>query len=381
MDRSGGAERIYCELANFLAEAGHKVTCLYFDGKKGDAFYRLDHRIERINLFRKPGIAAHRRAEWSRFLPAAVKHRAEWDLENAFFVRQLNDYFRLAKPDVAISLLPPANTPTLLAARGTPVKVIACNHNVPEQDYENPQRWSSNPVDRQYRLKALDNAAGIHVLFPEFGTWFPDHLQDRIVAIPNYISPDFVPPDPLPAREKTILAVGRLAGVKNYMQLIESWAAIAHDFPDWTVRIFGVGPQRQQMKDKIISLGVSRSVEMPGHRSELSDEYARASIFCHPALFEGFGLSPAEALFLGAPVVSYADCAGVNQFVKNGYNGLAVARDSDKDELAAGLRTLIEDDELRLRLGRNGPESVSEFTFDRYKTRWLDLIKTQTGMT
>ena len=372
--RSGGAERIYCELANILADAGYRVTCLYFDGKDGEIFYHISHAVERINLFGKPYSRARRKAKIARLIFPKNLARAEWELENGFFISQLHDYFRYTNPAVAISLMPPANTPALLASTGTDVKVVATNHNVPAQDYDNPKRWSANSVDRELRVKALDNAAAIHVLFPEFGEWFPAHLKNRIVDIPNYVSPDFQRPDHFVHRENTILAVGRLTEVKNYLQLLRSWANIANDYPDWKVKIYGIGPQLKLMKEEIGRLGLAGRVELPGHKADLAGEYAKASVFCHPALFEGFGLSPAEALFMETPVVCYADCAGVNQFVKDGYNGLAVARESDKDELALALRRLIENESLRASLGKNGPESVSGFTIERYKNNWLNLI-------
>lgn len=370
--RSGGAERIYCELANLLSDSGYRVTCLYFDQKETDPFYHISSAAERINLYGRPRLWVRRRGRLAKILPKRSRYKIEWDLENDFFIRQLSDYFALAKPDVAISVMPPANTPTLLASAGTKVKVVPTNHNVPEQDYQNPQRWSPNPVDRDLRLKALDHAAAIHVLFEEFGKWFPPHLQERIIAIPNYVSPSF---QKIQAeKENIILGVGRLAEVKNYLQLIRSWSTIAGEFPEWKVRIYGVGPQLKILKEEIGRLGLNGRVELPGHRSDLAEEYARASIFCHPAHFEGFGLSPAEALFMGTPVVCYADCAGVNQFVRDGYNGIAASR-SDGDDLARALRVLITDRALRDRLGSNGPESVSRFTLERYKANWLNLIE------
>ena len=99
------------------------------------------------------------------------------------------------------------------------------------------------------------------------------------------------------------------------------------------------------------------------------------SIFCHPAYFEGFGLSVAEALALRMPVVAFSDCAGVNEFVFDGYNGLMVERAGGAQALATALKRLIEDEGLRRRLGDNGPESVARFTEERYAQGWIDLIE------
>jgi glycosyltransferase involved in cell wall biosynthesis len=378
--RSGGAERIYCELANILTDSGYRVTCLHFDTKDTPPFYAISTKAEVINLYGNAKTKRQRRAMLIQRLPfvtANAKNQAQWDEKNDFFLSQLRDYFRLTKPALAISLMPPSNTVALLAAAGTPVKVVATNHNVPKEDYESPHRWDPNPLDRRLRKEVLEHAAAIHVLFPSFGDWFPPHLQERVVAIPNYVSPEFARRTKA-ERDKLILAVGRLAEVKNYMQLVRSWATLANDFPDWKVIVYGTGPQQRELRDEIAKLGIANSFVLGGHRSDLGREYARAAIFCHPAHFEGFGLSPAEALHMSVPVVSYADCAGVNQFVKDGYNGLAVDRNGSDDALAKGLRRLMEDETLRETLGRNGPQSVSEFTLDRYRANWIKVIETLT---
>ncbi|MBN9021771.1 MAG: glycosyltransferase [Rhizobiales bacterium] len=377
-ERSGGAERIYVELANMLAARGYEVTCLHYDQSRGKPFFPLDPRIELINLHPDPVPFGYRLRRWASrrpFFPASLRQKWGWAAANDIFVAQLRDYFTLRRPDVVLTFMPPANTPALLAAAGTGVKVIPTNHNVPEEDYTSPERWDPNPIDREVRLAALDHAARIHVIFPRFGDWFPSHLQSRIVAMPNYVSEEILEARPAPQREPIILAVGRLAKVKNYATLLDAWALIARDHPQWKVVIYGVGPQLKVLKAEAQRLGVEDSFILAGHRGNLGEEYARMSIFCHPAHFEGFGLSPAEALALGMPVVAFADCPGVNEFVFDGENGLMVDRAGGPAALAAALRRLIEDEALRRRLGDAGPASVASFTQEQYAERWIALIE------
>lgn len=378
VNRSGGAERIYCELASMLAARGYEVTCLHYDAVPGKPFFAIDPRVEVINLHPAPPPLGHRLARWlSRrfFVPRSLRETWGWFATNDIFIAQLRDYFTLRKPDVALTFMPPANTPALLAAAGTGIKVVPTNHNVPLEDYTSPERWDPNPIDRKMRLEALDHAARIHVIFPRFGDWFPDHLRARVVAMPNYVSGEILRATPQKVREPYILAVGRLAGVKNYDTLLEAWALIAKDHPEWKVVVYGAGPQLKTLKAEAKRLDVEESFLLPGHRGNLGEEYARMSIFCHPAYFEGFGLSAAEALALGMPVVAFSDCAGVNEFVVDGYNGLMVDRAGGAPALAAALKRLIEDEALRRRLGDNGPESVAGFTAERYAQRWIDLIE------
>ncbi len=381
-DRSGGAERIYVELASMLAERGYEVTCLHFDHSRAKPFFDLHPRVELINLHPERIPYRHRLARWASrraFFPKSLREKWGWFAANDIFIGQLRDYFAYRRPDVAVTFMPPANTPALLAAAGTGIKVIPTNHNVPAEDYTSRERWDPSAIDRAARLAALDHAARIHVIFPRFGDWFPQHLQARIVAMPNYVSEEILRAVPKPVREPRILAVGRLAKVKNYHTLLAAWALIAGDHPEWKVVIYGVGPQLKVLKAEAQRLGVEDSFLLEGHRGNLGEEYARLSIFCHPAHFEGFGLAAAEALALGMPVVAYADCPGVSEFVVDGVNGLMVDRKGGAEALAAALRTLIEDADLRRRLGEAGPASVAGFTQARYAERWIEVIEEVTG--
>lgn len=383
----GGAERLYVELAAILHELGYRVTCLYY----GSNLRREDVLLGRVATVRNLATNAARqlspllksrkfRAMALQFLRVGYLHPATahaiWQWTHGRFTRALADFFNRERPDVAISFLPPANTPTLIAAQGTRVKVICTNHNVPAADYDDPSRWDPNPHDRRLRLKMLDSAAAIHLLQDSFTTWFPAHLQGRLVVVPNYVSPEIRNVSGRPAREKLVLAAGRLAKVKSYSTLVQAWARIAARFPDWRVEIYGDGPLRGRLLDEVRRLGVEKSFYIAGYTSNIAEAYSRAAIFCHPALFEGFGLSVAEALALGVPVVAFKDCAGVNTFAIDGYNAIMVDREDAASSLAAGLSRLMENEELRQRLAANGPESVDRYTVEAYAQRWSNILST-----
>jgi glycosyltransferase involved in cell wall biosynthesis len=385
LDRSGGAERLYCELANMLAEAGYAVTCLYYDNAEGAPFYPLRDDVERINLAEigSSVLKATRGSRLQRRILAALTRSWFggflnpwlWRAVNGKFVDQLEDFYRFRRPALVISFLPPANTPALQAARRVPVPVIPTNHNVPQEDYLSRRRWDPNPYDRKLRLELLDYAARVHVLSSTFAGWFPKHLRDRVVVVPNYVSPEIRQTPPRAERDKVVLAVGRLAETKNYAVLIEAWSLIANEFPDWKVVLYGDGPLRAKLQGMAERLNVGASFILAGQHSALGEEYAKASLFCHPALFEGFGLVAAEALALQLPVVAFSDCAGVNEFVEDGVNGLLIERQAGAPALAAALKRLIGDEALRERLGANGPPSVATFTPEAYRAIWLGLVE------
>jgi glycosyltransferase involved in cell wall biosynthesis len=94
------------------------------------------------------------------------------------------------------------------------------------------------------------------------------------------------------------------------------------------------------------------AVEWLGQRDDIPTILARSQIACLPSYREGLPRSLLEAMAAGLPIVS-TDVPGCREAVRHGENGLLVpARDSVA--LAAALRTLIEDAELRRRFGDAG---------------------------
>jgi glycosyltransferase involved in cell wall biosynthesis len=380
--RVGGAERLFCDVANLFADDGYEVRIFYCDPSPAAIPYRLSPRVTRINLWGKSA----RSASWYRWLDHLArgypkkKARApiDWLAKNLYFTRRLYAAARGAKPDVIISFLPPANTPSLLAGFLARVPVVPTNHNVPEQDYRSLIRWDQNPIDRALRFWSLHTAARIHVLFPGFAEWFPARLRKKISPISNFVSPDFL--DGLDqrrgaARKQEVLGVGRLAHNKNYGVLVEAWALLAPRFPDWRLKLYGGGPLRGAIATRIAELGLGGVVELCGHEMDIKQRYLEAEILCHPALFEGFGLSVAEALACGLPVVAFADCAGVNEFVHDGDNGLLADRGGGAEALAETLGRLMGDAELRERLRARAPASVAEFNVERFRAGWREILE------
>jgi len=385
--RSGGAERLFCDLVNMLADDGYDVTALYCDSSKRPPLFPLSPKVTRLNLWgRSARRALHYRAldllgkQYDQSADPAPLNNIlapfDWLSKNLYFIRRLHAVMAQGKPDVVISFLPPANTPSLLASWRTSAKVIPTNHNVPEQDYRSELRWDQNPLDRWLRLWSLKAAARVHVLFPTFGEWFPQSVRDKIVVISNCVSPEF---NSLPRdgeRRREIIAAGRLAPVKNYMALVEAWGLLADKHSDWVVKIYGVGPQKNKLAARIAELNLGHVVKLMGHCGDMKTAYMEGQILCHPALHEGFGLSVAEALTCGLAVVAFSDCPGVNEFVFDRDNGLMVDRELGAEGLAAALDELICNDELRAEIQGRAPVSVEKFSQEAFRTRWAEVIDT-----
>ena len=80
-----------------------------------------------------------------------------------------------------------------------------------------------------------------------------------------------------------------------------------------------------------------------------------------------------EAMSAGLPVVAYHSCPAVNELVRDGETGLLV--DDGVDALAEGLKKLMENQELRERMGRVAHESMKEFAPEKIWDQWEALMQ------
>jgi len=159
-----------------------------------------------------------------------------------------------------------------------------------------------------------------------------------------------------PAEPPEILFAGRLSPEKGILELVEATQGLS-------LVVAGDGPLRDRV---------------PGARGfvphdELLGLYERAAIVACPSRREGFGVSCAEAMAYGRPVVASA-VGGLLDLVVDGETGLHVPP-RDPAALRAALERLLADPELRARLGAAAREraarllsweSVTEATLRAY---------------
>jgi glycosyltransferase involved in cell wall biosynthesis len=348
----GGTERVLADLANGLARRGHHVTVASFDGPGDPPFYAFEEAVLRRAL----AIGDVRRGT-----------RGSEALRRSLSLRRLT---REMRPDVAIGLMHSAYIPLGIGALGTGIPVIASEH-IAYQHYRT----------RRFEAALLRLAPAISrtitVISPAIRDGFPPRLRRRMEVVPNPVSvhdrrPADVAGENLPA--KTVLAVGRLEAQKDHRTLVSAFARLASAFPDWNLRIVGEGSLRAELEAQVSALGLESRIAMPGATPRIDDEYVGAQLFAMPSSYESFGLTTAEALSHGLPVVGFADCPGTNELVKDGVNGVLVSGADREAALAEGLASMMSSCERRLRLGASGPASIEAFAPDKIVDVWEALL-------
>lgn len=346
----GGAERVLALVTRALARRGHDVTLASFDRPDEAPFYPLDPAVRHLRL----GIGDTARGTGAG--------------EALGRIRALRRLARELRPDVAVGFMHSSYVPLGLALAGTAIPAVGSEHI----SYEH------------YRTRRLQAALlrlaplllrTITVLSPAVRDGFPSSLRRRMTVVPNPVEVEVgQPADVVGGSQKILLAVGRLEEQKDHIVLIDAFARLAGDFADWRLRIVGEGALRPQLEAQVRRQRLERRVALPGATRAVEAEYGSAQLFAMPSSYESFGLTTAEALAHGLPVVGFADCPGTNELIRDGVNGLLVAGADRAAALAEGLAKLMASPELRRRLGGAGPASIEPFAPERVADIWEALL-------
>ena len=370
VNAKGGAEKVFCDMANALARRGFDVSAICFDENKGLPGYPLDETVRFINahdgvnhsLF--DGKFAIKVRSWSpsknqrkinRFLLTYRKHqegigRALERLKDVdiFISFQLQTTFVLRR-------LLDVKTPIVTMLHGNPG--FYCNSTL-----------------FPFLKNSLEELSVVQVLRPEFVEEARKYIKNvPIIVIPN-VAPQYNESSNL--RKKKIINVARLDPEKDPALLVRAFALLKDQFPDWTCEWWGetsINPSlTKQIEELIAREGLEKRFLLKGVTNDVSKQLRDASIFAFPSETEGFSLALAEGFAMGLPAVGRKDCPSVNTLIRDGENGFLT--DSTPEAFAQGLARLMQSEELRRRFGAQGKEDMKVFSADRVWGAWEKLI-------
>jgi glycosyltransferase involved in cell wall biosynthesis len=134
-------------------------------------------------------------------------------------------------------------------------------------------------------------------------------LRQPIAVIPNGIDMPEPVPDALErtARERIVLSLGRLHPKKGLEMLLQAWAKVEPAYPGWRLSLIGPGEKRYADELRAMSRGLGLGGVSFGravYGAAKWDAYRMADLFVLPSLNENFGLTVAEALAAGMPVIA-----------------------------------------------------------------------------
>ncbi|MGW7087737.1 glycosyltransferase family 4 protein [Streptomyces sp. NPDC054871] len=365
----GGTIRTTYNLANTLAEQ-HDVEIISVFRHRDEPVFSPDSRVRLSHLvdMRKesPGYEGEA-AEALR--PARTFPSAEgrYDQYSALTDRRIAEHLSSVSADVVVGTRPGLNVHLARETTRGPLRVGQEHLTLDSHSKElRRQLRSVYP-----RLDVLTTTTEADARAYRRKMRLPGvHVQ----AVPNPVpAPGIEPAD---GNQKWVVAAGRLAPVKRYDLLIRAFDQVRAERPDWRLRIYGGGKQKDKLRALIDELGLYNHVFLMGPAHPIEPEWAKGSIAAVTSSLESFGMTIVEAMRCGLPVVA-TDCPhGPGEIIDNGVDGRLVEV-GNPDAIAGGLLELINNDTLRRRMAGAALEDSERFDPVRIAERYDAMF---TGM-
>lgn len=363
---AGGVERVLTLKVNYFAEHfGYDITVILTEGQGKPYFYPLSDKIKVINL--NIGFEELWTCSFAKKIFVYLKKQCQ-------FKNVLTKELMRIRPDVTISLLRREINFINDICDGS--RKIGEMH-INRANYRNFEVNDSNFLKKIFarfwmrslvsKLRKLDSFV---VLTEEDKSAWPE--LRNICVIPDPLS--FIPAQHSLLSNKRVIAVGRYVYQKGFDLLLQAWAKIEKQFPDWELAIFGDGnsePYKQQMEE----LGIDSSrCHLNGPTADIQKEYVNSSVFAFSSRFEGFGMVLVEAMACGLPVVSFACPCGPKDIIKDGEDGLLV-ENGNVEAFAGSLSQLMQNPSLCQSMATAGKTNVQRFYMDQIAMRWKSLFE------
>lgn len=346
----GGAEKVACNLANFLVKE-NKVTILTLS-PPSNSDYSINEKVERVELINS------NKFNTSNFI-----------LKNTFRWFALRKYLKTKKSNVFVTMLPGTINLLLINRKIIKAPIIISERGDPFK------RYNSSKIQKQIMKLLYPKADGYVFQTPDALKYYKEIIKEGII-IPNAVNENenFNSKNVLNENENTFIAVGRLNKQKNYPLMITAFAEVSKKYPEYKLKIFGEGSLKKELKDLILSLNLN-NVELCGFSKEINKELSNASIFLMTSDYEGMPNALIEAMSIGLPVIS-TDCSigGPRSLIDHKKNGLLIEVGS-KEQLIDSMTLLIENKKFAYQIGNEAKKISTDLHPNKIYQKWSNYIK------
>lgn len=174
-------------------------------------------------------------------------------------------------------------------------------------------------------------------------------------------------------QSKKVIAVARHSYEKGLDRLLNIWQKVVEKHPDWILEIYGRKSQDLDLKKIASNLQITDSVYFYDPVKNIEDKYASASILVMTSRTEGFGMVLIEAMACGLPCIAYDCPVGPGSVITNNVDGYLIENGNEK-QFVEKLSELIENKDLRIKLGEKGQKSVRRFDIETIMSHWNELF-------
>ncbi|MDY3266609.1 MAG: glycosyltransferase [Phocaeicola sp.] len=172
-------------------------------------------------------------------------------------------------------------------------------------------------------------------------------------------------------KSKNIISIGRITYQKNFESLIDAWALIASQYPDWNLTIYG-GGDPTELEKRIMKLNISKNTFICPPTSNIENVYLNASILAMTSRYEGLPMVLLESLSYGVPVVAFNFPCGPKDFLNPQFS--SIVKMNDLNGLSIELSKWIDNYENRKEAGFSAREFIKDYTIENIMNKWVSLF-------
>lgn len=179
--------------------------------------------------------------------------------------------------------------------------------------------------------------------------------------------------------QRYIGCFGRIRRQKGTDLFVDAMIALLPERPGWSAIIAGEATAQhaafeEDLRRRVAAAGLEPRIRFVGVRRDIPDWYRALSLFVAPQRWEGFGLTPLEAMATGVPVVA-TDVGAFPELVGGGVTGTLIARD-DGAAMTAALRRYLDDEAMLDAAGRAALALARErFALEREAAAIIDVYR------
>lgn len=360
----GGIERVLIDKMNYLADTeGYEIYTLTYDQGTNPIPFPLSSKV----IYRDLNVRLYHHYRYHGLKKYYYKYKLQ-----KLLVKRLQSEILEIMPDVIVC--PRVDLLSyILKAKGR-IPLVYESHS--------SYKWIAMEKKglvwffRQHYYNRLVKKVQMVVSLTEGDALEWRKITNHVSVIPNVVKLNYSG-QYSNCQSKSVIFVGRLSLQKDVRSLLRIWSIVHKRFPEWQLHIYG---DRGEETESIVHAleQISENIYLHEPTSQIFDKYLDSSMLLSTSLYEPFGLVLPEAMSCGLPVVAF-DCPyGPSEIITDGVDGFLI-RNRDLQEFAQKVCLLIENQEMRLQMGRAGIQSARRYEASQILPMWKTLFRQLSG--
>lgn len=347
---AGGVARVLSIKANYFVECfGYEVHVLSQNEEDELCFYNFDSEIVFHNMKLKGNLF--------RFFYS--------------FQKQINQKINEIKPDIILvgdNGLKAFTIPFIVKTKA-PV-VFECHGSKFIEEQEIKLNYLSKSIQKiKYKFKDFGARKCTKIVALSNENLKEWNVENGIViANPSWIKIKKTSD----LKSKKVIAVARNSYEKGVDRLLLIWKEIGQKYPDWTLDIYT--NDVDSLEKEAIDLEIESGINYLHFVKNIEKKYLKASVYAMTSRSEGFPMVLLEAMASGLPCIAYDCPTGPRAIITNAENGFLIP-DHNIEMYIEKLSFLIENEEVRVKFGKDAIETSEHFNLDEIMEQWKMFLE------